>query len=343
MLIPAAGASIEDLTTALFEFTLNTPGVTLLQRDMLRAIAILLGQADHESKAKTIAETVGFHMIGTIERFEKAIDPITALSPQIALIITASETLKANAESFTQLRNTMAEADATQPSPDQTNKARSYSSIVQQNSPIPIPVSAALTRAAIKERQILFEPTIGETLYEPKDNSFDIAKRFKKAFDIVQIDDSPDLQIKAITRLRNGSLIIELTTTEAANWIRQIANRTKIINALDLPATIKERRFSVIVPFLSVSSNIDNADWLRAVEKENEMPTGSIETANWIKPKNRRSSDQRVAHAIFHFTGPTAANNTLRDGIYIGQEKLHPRKDKREPVRCSQMPTLRVM
>ncbi|KAG2751707.1 hypothetical protein P692DRAFT_20700877, partial [Suillus brevipes Sb2] len=43
---------------------------------------------------------------------------------------------------------------------------------------------------------------------------------------------------------------------------------------------------------------------------------------------------QRVAHAIFHFTGPTAANTALRDGIYIGQEKLHPRKDKREPVRC---------
>ncbi|KAG2751708.1 hypothetical protein P692DRAFT_20704194, partial [Suillus brevipes Sb2] len=289
MLIPAAGATIEDLTIALFEFTINTPGVTLLHRDMLRAIAILLGKADHELKAKTIAETVGFHMTGTIERFEKAIDSITALSPQVDLIITASETLKANVENFAQLRNSAAEADATQPPSDQIIKARSYSSIVQQNMQIPVPVSAALTRAATKERQILFEPAIGETLYEPKDNSIDIAKKFKKAFDVVQNDDSPDMQIKATTRLRNGGLIIELTTSEAANWIRQIENRTKITNALDLPATIKERRFSIIVPFLPVSSNIDNADWLREVEKENEMSTGSIETANWIKPKNRRS------------------------------------------------------
>ncbi|KAG1817232.1 uncharacterized protein BJ212DRAFT_1270677, partial [Suillus subaureus] len=47
-----------------------------------------------------------------------------------------------------------------------------------------------------------------------------------------------------------------------------------------------------------------------------------------------RSSDQRVAHAIFHFTNPSAANTTLHDGIYIGQEKLHPHKDKWEPVQC---------
>jgi hypothetical protein len=42
MLIPAAEASINDLVTALFEFTLNTPRAMQLQRDMIRAITILL-------------------------------------------------------------------------------------------------------------------------------------------------------------------------------------------------------------------------------------------------------------------------------------------------------------
>ncbi|KAG2153542.1 uncharacterized protein EDB93DRAFT_1082363, partial [Suillus bovinus] len=141
-------------------------------------------------------------------------------------------------------------------------------------------------------------------------------------------------QIKATTCLRNGGLIIELTTTEAANWIHLLENKVKFTDMLDSPISIKTRRFSIIVPFLSVTSDIENGPWLRAIETENYLLAGSIEAAGWIKPKNQRSTDQRVAHAIFHFTDPTVANTTLQDGIYINQEKLHPCKDKHEPVHC---------
>ncbi|KAG1866891.1 hypothetical protein F4604DRAFT_1509151, partial [Suillus subluteus] len=66
--------------------------------------------------------------------------------------------------------------------------------------------------------------------------------------------------------------------------------------------------FSVIVPFLPVTSSIEDAKWQCAVKEENNLPTGALEAAGWIKPANRRSPDQRVAHTIFHFTDPTAAN-----------------------------------
>ncbi|KAG2153825.1 hypothetical protein DEU56DRAFT_718519, partial [Suillus clintonianus] len=118
-------------------------------------------------------------------------------------------------------------------------------------------------------------------------------------------------QIKATTRLRNGGLIIELTSTEAAKWVHIPENRIKITEALGIPATIKEHRFSVIVPFLPVSSNIEETNWLRTVEEENDMPLGAIESANWIKPRQRRVPDQRVAHAIIHFANPSAANLSL--------------------------------
>jgi hypothetical protein len=156
----------------------------------------------------------------------------------------------------------------------------------------------------------------------------------KHALTMCQTDDTPDIHIKAITRLRNGGFIVELTTLEAAKWVRVPENQLKITNALDLPATIKERHFSIIVPFLPIASSVEDPAWLRTVEEENDMSVGAIESANWIKPRQRRAPMQCVAHAIFHFANPHSANNILRDGIYIGQEKLHPQKDKREPVRC---------
>lgn len=301
---------------------------------MLRAIAILLGLADYELKAKKIAEITSFHLVGTIERLEKVVDSFTAIPPQLAAMATATETLKKNADDITQLRTTMAETDLTRSPSNPPTNSRSYSSVVQQNAPIPAPVSAALLRAAIKDRQILLEPIVGGSIFEPNENPADIAKKFQQTLSTIQSNDSPDLQIKATTRLRNGGLIIELTTAEAANWIRSPENKVKLTEKLDSQFSIKTRRFSIIVPFLSVTADVENGPWLRAIETENSLSTGSIEAAGWIKPKNRRATDQRVAHAIFHFSDPTAANSTLRDGIYINQEKLHPRKDKREPVRC---------
>lgn len=294
---------------------------------------------------------------------------IAAISPQVASILTASETLKTNVDEIAKLKSTLTEnskedsgtasaaatraeqaADAvlnsivdvknamnslTSPlSTTQPGAPRSYSAIVQQNAQTPAPVSAAIARAATRDRQILFDPVPGQTLFAPEATSADIANKVKQALTASQSDDTPDIHIKATTRLRNGGLIVELTSIAAAKWIRRPENRLNITNALGNTATIKDRRFSIIVPFLPITSNIEDPTWLRTVEEENDMNPGSIESANWIKPRQRRAPDQRVAHAILHFADPHPANNALRDGIYIGQEKLHPRKDKREPIRC---------
>jgi hypothetical protein len=129
------------------------------------------------------------------------VDSSTAISPQVAAITTVSKTLKKNAEDLTQLKNTIAENKIVHPPPSQSTNAHSYSAIIQQNMQTPAPVSAALSRAATKEHQILFEPATGEKIYKPNDNSTEIAKKFEQAFSTVQSEDSPALQIKATTRL----------------------------------------------------------------------------------------------------------------------------------------------
>ncbi|KAG1728962.1 uncharacterized protein EDB91DRAFT_1060244, partial [Suillus paluster] len=57
-------------------------------------------------------------------------------------------------------------------------------------------------------------------------------------------------------------------------------------------ATIKGRHFSIIVPFLPITSSVKDSAWLCMVEEENSMTTGTIESANWIKPQLRRSPQQ---------------------------------------------------
>ncbi|KAG1817231.1 uncharacterized protein BJ212DRAFT_1480458 [Suillus subaureus] len=163
-----------------------------------------------------------------------------AISLQLAVMATASEMIKKNAEDITQLRTTMAETKSAQPPPNPLVNAHSYSTVVQQSAPIPAPISAALTRAATKERQILLEPITSNTLYEPNENFADTAKKYEQLLTAIQTTDSPDLLIKATTHLQNGGLIIELTTAEAANWIHLPENRVRLTEALNLSASIKE-------------------------------------------------------------------------------------------------------
>ncbi|KIK96755.1 hypothetical protein PAXRUDRAFT_114006, partial [Paxillus rubicundulus Ve08.2h10] len=42
-----------------------------------------------------------------------------------------------------------------------------------------------------------------------------------------------------------------------------------------------------------------------------------------------------VAHAIFQLNSLQAADTLLQEGLYICKDKLHPTKDKREPIRCT--------
>ncbi|KAG2105796.1 uncharacterized protein F5147DRAFT_775116 [Suillus discolor] len=249
---------------------------------------------------------------------------IAAISPQIASILTTSESLKSNVEDLAKLKSDMeansentstttsVSAAATRaeqatnvilnsitdvknalltaraPS-NQPNNPLSYSAVVRQNTQTPAPVSAALLRAAIKEHQILIELALGGRLYEPEDSSVDIAKKSKNTFAAISDGESPDIQIKATTRLRNGGLIVELTTAEAANWLCIPESILKFMGALDSLVFIKEHRFTIIIPFLPITSDIEDAEWQCAAEEENNLPTGSIEAVGWIKPRIWRS------------------------------------------------------
>ncbi|KAF8833664.1 hypothetical protein BDN67DRAFT_860256, partial [Paxillus ammoniavirescens] len=77
--------------------------------------------------------------------------------------------------------------------------------------------------------------------------------------------------IKALTHLKNGELIQELNSAEAARWVRQGTNKEAFLGVLDMPAELKERQYPVVIPFLPISSPIHDTDWLRTLELENNL------------------------------------------------------------------------
>ncbi|KAG1728961.1 uncharacterized protein EDB91DRAFT_1312874 [Suillus paluster] len=180
---------------------------------------------------------------------------IAAISPQVVNILTASETLKSNVDAIAKFKavieenskedNSSASAAATcaelaadavlssitdvknaidsltpPPSAVQPATSKSYSAVTQQSAQTLAPISAALIRVSTRDQQILFDPALGQALFVPDITSVDIATRMKLAFTATELDDMPIIQIKAITHLCNGGLIVELTSTEAATWIR---------------------------------------------------------------------------------------------------------------------------
>ena len=88
------------------------------------------------------------------------------------------------------------------------------------------------------------------------------------------------------------------------NWLQDTGVEFEFTVALADDATIAKCTFSVLIPHMPLTSDPTEDSHLREIEKCNELPTGTIVKARWIKPINRRALEQRVAHAIFTLKRP---------------------------------------
>ena len=80
----------------------------------------------------------------------------------------------------------------------------------------------------------------------------------------------------------------------------------------------------IIVPYVPISTPLNDYEFLHATEAENNLPPHLLESARWIKPLHHHSPNQRVALAILHVSNPLVADILIHDGLYINKEKLHP-------------------
>ena len=182
-----------------------------------------------------------------------------------------------------------------------------------------------------KARQILLDNEKGE------DNCKNIHEIKEKATEALlgMVPMPPEgTEIQEVIKLRNGSVVLQFATKEAADWIRIPANEVAFTRRYDPEAFIRDRVHPIMVPRIPITFDPNNPKHLREIEEVNRMPSKTIKKARWIKPIYRRAPEQSCAHAIFTISSAAAANRLLKDGIYIFSTRTFPKKLKYEPKQC---------
>lgn len=209
-----------------------------------------------------------------------------------------------------------------------TTKAATTPTAPQNNSAEDPRLSRDVDR---KQRQILIELskeyTEGKSVTEIKEKIDETLGSFDPP--------APEgAKIQEINKLRNGGVIIQLKSKEAAEWLRISTNEMEFLNKLDTNALIKDKTYPIVIPKVPLTFEPTNEEHLREVESMNDLPPNTITKARWIKPEYRRHPNQRFAYGTFSLNSITEANTWIRDGMYICSTNTYPKRLKYEPKQC---------
>ncbi|KAG2031397.1 hypothetical protein BDR03DRAFT_875981, partial [Suillus americanus] len=121
----------------------------------------------------------------------------------------------------------------------------------------------------------------------------DIASQLKEALGNIRDDDTPSGFIRAITALRNGGVVVELSTEELANWLRSPTGRALIEGQFESTVSFRTRTFALVLEYLPIRLQIEDSGFLWHVESKNSLPDDSLTSIRWIKPPAHHSSAQQ--------------------------------------------------
>lgn len=190
-------------------------------------------------------------------------------------------------------------------------------------------ISAAVDR---KERQVMLQLSEAQiaTL-----SQHDLMEKAKNALKHVEDPPPPpDITITKLVKLRKGSLILQFKTKKAVEWIQNLEAEFAFSTHFLEGAIIKPRQYTLLVPRAPTMLEPGNNTHLREIEEANGIAPRTIVKARWIKPERRRKLEQRVAHATFILNDPKAANNCIKEGLFICGMRVYPARLKQEPTQC---------
>ncbi|KAG2757193.1 hypothetical protein P692DRAFT_201673798, partial [Suillus brevipes Sb2] len=101
--------------------------------------------------------------------------------------------------------------------------------------------------------------------------------------------------VRSVTTFRNGGLLVELDNEALATWIRKPINSKALTSKLGPTVSFRSSAFPIVIEYLPIRIQIENEQFLRTTEKENDLPENSLINIKWIKPVNRRTQVQQKA------------------------------------------------
>lgn len=337
-IIASETVSLEILARTLFAVTFENKLAPKASNAILAA-AFLLTERLEEGVKQDTANKIVKHLRETI----------SALTAQ-EVSNTIAEQLREPIKTFTdEIQQRMDEhARTLEESAQKTiTQTRSYSQMAA-SPPAPQPTTSApaLThsqlqirnREQIKKRQVLinFQRTEGLVLDVMNETTLS-----RKADDSLRTTwaatSSPKpnvVKLKMATLLRNGGLLLELNTPEAAQWLTSGEITEKFLEGIGSGTSIRNRSYQVIVHFVPIGFDPEDEEQVRTYEEHNNIPPGSVLKAEWIKPISERKKDQRVATLRVFHKDAESANSILREGAQIFNKRVEPKRPRKEPIRC---------
>lgn len=216
-----------------------------------------------------------------------------------------------------------------------------YSQIASENNRAHATTATAQrihNKQGIQHRQFLIAFREGAQKV-PKDTSEETNKRskdkiteaLKKALDSTQI--TPE--VRTVTGLNNGSILMELKHAETANWLKDEQNRDKLAKLIHPECYFKDRSYPLIARFVPISTDFSLPETLRDLEADHDLAPCSIKEAHWIRDPTKRSTTQTVANVKLTCATPEAANKLLTSVVRLGNRVVEMQKETKEPSRCN--------
>jgi hypothetical protein len=342
--VPGTPYSAGELSRALFQISMLARIKTSRSNvNATRAIAYILTEIDMDKKAQSFAEAMTGRLEKQIQLLENEVKTITEQAA--AKVTEITELLKTKIAEI--VNNTTTEMKtATQDMNSSSTKLAE--TLTKYKDTLTRPPTQELTetqyppklnpklraREGIKSRQILIDiEDSADTATLKNETTGALKEKVNKAIKECG-GDLLDHKIKAITRLKNGGILMELDSEEAAEWIQSDKIRETFQSHLHKSTSIKPRLYHAIVQFVPLTLRPENPTDLRKIEESNDLEAGTITKARWIKPISRRKPSQTCGHLICSFSTAKSANETLANGLFICQKKVYAKKCKKEPLRC---------
>ena len=102
-------------------------------------------------------------------------------------------------------------------------------------------------------------------------------------------------------KLKNRSVLYQLSTRDAANWLKQNEVRKSFMANYGGTSNMCNKLYYVIAEFVPTTFEAGSSYVHTKVEEDSGLCTGVIAYSKYIKPTHLHTSNQRVAHIVFSF------------------------------------------
>ena len=240
-------------------------GLSQAARDAVHVVAFLMVQPKQARVEDVAVENVVDRVVDRLAEVVK-----TTTQAAVTEIKSASSAL---AESSTQMAAT----------------ATSYWDALTSKGPSPNPIAAAATldmrvrvREGVKLQQILINArSHGDCILWGISTVglVDVANAALRS-----LEHGTDHRFVSAHRLNNRGVVLEMNSEAAIGWLGAPVTRALFLGHFAPDSLVRECAFPLIVQFVPLYFKPDDDSEVRSVEKDNDLPTGSLLHVRWIKP-----------------------------------------------------------